>query len=357
MKVCEYPFQNFGFKRCEGTFGLELETEVPSLENYPKDFLNPVLHHGGSYVEGIGHVREYKLWNKTWKGVIDNSLRNFGVEYVMKQPHSYEGTLRAIDEFTSQTDKIAFISDAPGTSTHVHVNMQDEQVLTLFTFITTWVLLENILVEFSGETRRSNLFALSSRVASQNIQDYKKIIENFCQGQRGNVFHASENHSKYSALNVAPLSRLGSVEIRTMRGTTDNKLLKQWVTILNDILLYSRENKPSDLLRLYNKTGSHGVLSSIFSDQSFLADIDNIEARMEAQLLSTYTLVKAADWDFVRDVVWSDESKKKKQSPTEAIDAVIAQMTTAGFNPFVPQTAVAVDEFYEAEPDFGDDDD
>lgn len=363
MKLREYPFQLFGFKLCEGTFGLEIETEAPSLSSYPEGLLNPNLQDIGTYVEGLGHVRDYKLWNKAWKGVIDNSLRNFGVEYVLKQPHSYEGTLRAIDEFSSYTKDVPFIQDAPGTSVHVHINMQDEQVLTLFTYITTWVLFENLLVEFSGETRRSNLFALPSRCAHQNIIDYKRILDQFCQGTRGNVFHAPESHSKYSALNVAPLSKLGSIEIRTLRGTTDPKILKQWVTILNDILIYSRENKPSDLLRTYHKNGAAGVINSVFSDTSFLADIDNVEARVDAQLLNTYSIVKAADWDFVRDVVWQKEETKSKKKPSSPLEMDM-QQAQDWFNQQMmnytaqnaPMYAIPDPEDIDAYTDLGDDD-
>lgn len=219
---------------------------------------------------------------------------------------------------------------------------------------------ENLLVEFSGETRRSNLFALPSRCAHQNIIDYKRILDQFCQGTRGNVFHAPESHSKYSALNVAPLSKLGSIEIRTLRGTTDPKILKQWVTILNDILIYSRENKPSDLLRTYHKNGASGVINSVFSDTSFLADIDNVEARVDAQLLNTYSIVKAADWDFVRDVVWQKEEtkSKKKSSPFE----VDMQQTQEWFSQQmlntgdIPMYAIPDPEDIDAYLDLGDDD-
>lgn len=332
MKLKDYPLQNFKFKVCEGTFGIEIETEVPSVLSYPPGFLNPkTCEDTGQFVDGVGYVKEYRVWDKSWKGVVDGSLRNFGVEYIVKAPHSYEGILHAIDEFHHETKGIPFIEDAPGTSVHVHVNMQSEEILTLCTMITLWTLLENVLVEYCGEGRRSNLFARPVRVSEGNLQIYQSMITRYMNDQKG-AFLFSEGQTKYSALNVQPLDKLGSIEFRTLRGTTDPEILKGWVTILNDLLVYSRGHKPSDVLRLYNSGGPEGVLS-ILSDRSFLSSIDNIEARIDHNLEYTYRLVRTTDWDDLKNKTFEVEKKSKKvktiSSMTEAQEALY-QMITAG---------------------------
>lgn len=366
MKVCEYPYQNFQFKKTEGTFGLEIETEVLEYSNYPSGLLNPNLMDDGgpNYVEGVGHFDEYKLWGRSWKGVVDHSLRNFGVEYVMKKPHSYEGTLHAINEFCEETSAVPFLTDAPGTSVHVHVNMQSETILTLFTFITTWTLLENVLVEYSGESRRSNLFALPARVATGIIETYCTMAEQVAKGGR-NALHVSENNAKYSALNVAPIHRLGSVEIRTLRGTTSKEILTEWVTILNDILIFSRKNKPSDLLRAYHLGGAEEVIERVFSNKSFLSSIDNIPARIDSTLASVYRIVKSADWDQIRDLSFEKSTQEPKSDHwgngltlnlDQAHANILAQM--AAVDGGAPMFATVTDDDYDFEDhtDYGDDD-
>src|SRR5690606_15334602 len=204
----------------------------------------------------------------SWRGEQDGSLRNFGVEYIIKKPCNYKEMLKCIDEFVEHTKDIPFIEDAPGTSVHVHMNMQNEEIMTLFSVITLWVMFENVLTEYSGPFRRSNLYAIPSRVAEGNILQYISMMKQF-ELDRPNAFYWSEGSSKYASLNIAPLNQLGSIEFRTLRGTTDGKILKEWVTILNDLLIYSRLRTPEEIFRRYSVVGPFGMAEEVFSDVSF----------------------------------------------------------------------------------------
>ena len=192
VKLKDYPFQKFPFKPCLGTYGIEIETEVEAATSYPEGFLNPKTSDSGHFVPELNSYVEYfNLWCKSWKGVLDGSLRNFGVEYIVKKPHTYEGIIHAIDEFAEYTKDIPFIENAPGTSVHVHINMQDEEILTIFTYITTWTLFENLLIEFCGEGRRTNLFALPSRVCEGNLTNYINLVDSYL--NRTHAFSLSEH--------------------------------------------------------------------------------------------------------------------------------------------------------------------
>ena len=310
VKLKDYPLQKFQFKPSPGTFCIEIETEVEKATAYPEGFPNPKeCNSTGQFVPELNkYVKYYNLWNKSWKGILDGSLRNFGVEYIVRKPYTYRGILRAIDEFTEYTKGIPFIENAPGTSVHVHVNMQDEEVLTIFTYITVWTLFENLLIEFCGKNRRSNLFALPTRVCEGNLSIYMQMVNNYL--NRTHAFTVSEHAAKYAALNIVPLHKLGSIEIRTMRGTTDPDILKKWITILNDILVYSRGRKPSDVLREYRSVGPLGMIDRVFTDRSFLSSIDNHEARIDYMLDQVYLFVSSFDWDKVKDKTFGPKGEK-----------------------------------------------
>lgn len=335
VKLKDYPLQKFQFKPSPGTFGIEIETEVESAASYPEDFLNPKeCSDTGQFIPELNkYVKYYNLWNKSWRGVLDGSLRNFGVEYIVKKPLSYKGALSAIDEFAENTKGIPFIENAPGTSVHVHINMQDEEILTIFTYITVWTLFENLLIEFCGENRRTNLFALPTRVCEGNLSIYTQIVDNYL--NRTKAFYLSEHHAKYSALNVAPLNKLGSIEIRSMRGTTDPDILKKWVTILNDILIYSRGKKPSEVLREYRSLGPSGMIERVFSDKSFLSSIDNHEARVDYMLDQVYLFVSSFDWDEVKNKTFDSESEKGGKgvlTPQEQLEEIIHTIQSGGIS-------------------------
>lgn len=351
VKLRDYPLQKFQFKPSPGTFGIEIETEVEKATSYPEGFLNPKeCGDTGQFVPELNkYVKHYDVWNKSWKGVLDGSLRNFGVEYIVKKPHTYEGILHAVDEFAEYTKDIPFIENAPGTSVHVHINMQDEEVLTIFTYITVWTLFENLLIEFCGENRRTNLFALPTRVCEGNLSIYMQMVDQYL--NRTQAFYMSEGAAKYSALNVVPLHKLGSIEVRTMRGTTDPDVLKKWLTILNDILVYSRGRKPSEVLREYRSVGPSGMIDRVFSDKSFLSSIDNHEARIDYMLEQVYLFVSSFDWDEVRNKTFEIKDKKKTLTTEEQLHEYIQTMQSGGLNGLSPSHMI-VDEF--SEPSFDD---
>jgi len=319
MKLKEYPYQRFKFTECKGLFGMEIETEVPHEDNYPADFLN-------SWYDDEKDQTKYHLWDGSWRGEQDGSLRNFGVEYILKNPEYFNVVLQCIDEFVEYTKGIDFIKDAPGTSVHVHMNMQNEEIMTLFSVITLWVLFENVLTEYSGPFRRSNLYAIPSRVAEGNLAQYISMMKQF-ERDRPNAFNWQDGSSKYASLNIAPLNSLGSIEFRTLRGTTDGRVLKEWLTILNDLLLYSRGKTPEDIFRRYSVVGPLGLIREVFSDKGFLSSIDNIQGRIEETESRVYKIVRSVDWKVCKEKIVPEvkpEKKKKKSmmTPEEMIELV-----------------------------------
>lgn len=202
----------FRLTRHDGDFGIEIETETKQEYMYPK--------------------------SRFWKVDRDGSLRNFGVEYILKSPLSLEQCKDALEEFKDMTSALKFLV-SPYTSVHVHCNMMNETFKGMANFITTYILFENALLRYSGPERESNLFCLSFRDAEGCLDNAHTVLAaiNSKTLKRTSI---SEDAAKYSALNFATFSRIGSLEIRTFRGTHDISEIQKWLQIIQKIREFSR---------------------------------------------------------------------------------------------------------------------
>lgn len=220
----QYQFADF-----DGDFGIEIETETKNQGSYPEGLLKFNDDSEKYYCPSL----------TMWDVHRDGSLRNFGQEYVFKKPYTFEESFRALDEFARIFKDVKFIENSPSTSVHVHVNILKMTFTELANFLSIWVLYENALVEFCGETRRSNLFALPTRCSETT---YTNIVSMFTGLRKGDskAMMFSEQSVKYAALNLARMLSFGSVELRCMRGTTDVEAIKDWLRLINSIRMYAK---------------------------------------------------------------------------------------------------------------------
>lgn len=226
----------------DGTFGLEIETEAPS-----------------SY-----KIKEYSFWDVK----NDGSLRDFGKEYVLKVPLRFGEELdAALNEFKTKTAGIPFHQNSISTSVHIHVNVLPETWRTLANFLTIYTLTENILIEYSGEFRRNNLFCLPIRSVPYVQQLINTIFENVEKKNYKFSRKLEQEYIKYAALNLGTLYRFGSIEIRSFRGTTDINLIRNWVEIQNNILEFSRQDITPQIIMDSFRDQKSALLKDIFKDK------------------------------------------------------------------------------------------
>ena len=184
-----------------------------------------------------------------WTTHRDDSVRDFGQEYVLKQPLKFKDELPlALQEFEDKTKTIKFIKDPQSAGVHIHLNFLKETFLCLGNFLTLYTLFENLLIEYSGPDRKSNLFCLPICDAEET---YKNICNLFKQvankNYKGVVYN--EQNVKYAALNLAALYMYGSIEIRSFKGETDIKNINTWVSIIYSMLEYARGARdPKDIM-------------------------------------------------------------------------------------------------------------
>lgn len=222
----------------EGIFGIEIEVEGAAL-NIPR--------------------------NPYWKVDHDGSLRANPecVEYVLRQPLKYDDSILALEYLNQQhEDNGSVLNWSYRCSTHVHVNVQAEEVLTVLRLAYIYYIFENLLVKWSGNEREGNRFCL-------RLQDSYEISQTIA-----NVFsepfeHIDENRIRYAALNFASLRKYGSVEFRSLSGTTDKARIDKWLKMLLAILQAARlDQSVSDIF--YNSRedlNSYG--KKVFGEELF----------------------------------------------------------------------------------------
>lgn len=306
----------------KGEIGLEIETET--LQEYK--------------------VPQFSFWDVH----NDGSLRNVGREYVLRQPLEITKEFpEAMVEFASKTKDIKFIPDSITTSVHVHLNMLNETFVTLGNFLTLYTLVENLLVRYSGEDRKSNLFCLP-------ICDAEEIYNNIMSMMRGiggkkyAAMQFAPENTKYGALNLAALVQYGSLEIRSFRGTTDIGVIKKWVDILYSILKYARQDKlvPPQIIMAYKEKGPE-LLTDVFGEFR-----EEIRQKEEDKLIEKNFWYAASiaysirNWDKLEDI---PKPKKAKPKDLEAISQSMYQTTFEALNFDQQQNVIqAVNEIVQA---------
>lgn len=198
----------FGVTRQEGKdIGIEIEMEGENLK-YP--------------------IRQY------WKGTGDGSLRGSSLEYVLKTPVRRELTLQRLKYLKKELEEHGSIlqpSDRCGV--HIHVNCQQLTVNQVINFAIVYLILEDLLVDMCGEQRVGNLFCLRASDADKIITALR-----ICK-QENDLNHIQSSRYRYASINLAAISKFGSVEFRAFQTPKDLLKIQKWIEILLKIKDFS----------------------------------------------------------------------------------------------------------------------
>lgn len=254
--------KNSGYdhKRHTGDVGVEIETETK------EPYVHPSM--------------------KFWSPHRDGSLRDFGMEYTHIVPVSRGRELRAsLEEFRDKiVKKFPLIKDSFSTSTHVHINFLNDKWVDLANFITTYLLVENLLIRYSGPDRLSNLFCLPMCDAEAELEAHQQLFKSI-QNLQFRKMAPSPDSYKYSALNICNITKLGTMEIRSMRGLTDIDEIETWVNILLSLKDFAKTDNftPQSILQMYKDQGPR-ITRQIFGDYYRLFEFPDKEALINRNL-------------------------------------------------------------------------
>lgn len=251
---------------CRGKYGVEIEVEGSNLPT-PK---------------------------KYWRVEHDGSLRGQSCEYVMAVPRSLNGTITSIKSL-----KHAFklsggsINKSNRTGVHVHVNVQKLTAKELFTFITAYLVLEDLLVDWCGKYRVGNLFCLRTKDADYFYEYLSGVM-----GHKELVALGNDD-IRYCSINLASLRKYGSVELRAMRGSSNLDDVIDWVKIVDRVFTRSLEefNDPRTVIEAMSFSSPKEFIQRLLGDLSgALLGIPKVEEKVWGGVRRAQEVAYGHDW-------------------------------------------------------------
>lgn len=271
---------NFKSGLLKGDIGLEIECEGTHLFNSPFSYWT--CHADGSLRETGGHPP---------------------IEYVLKAPLPVPEVKEALEYLSSKLKEAGSkLVKSNRTSVHVHVNCQQLTIRELYCFLCMYLIFEELLVDWSGPERAGNLFCLRAKDSGFYINMLEGAIKN-------QSFKQWREDFRYSACNVASITKFGSLEFRSMQGTVNVEEIQTWVEILMMIKNVSLEyDNPIDIVEEFTTIGPLPFFKKIFKHDEFRKLFERVDG-LSGKL-----------WDglrLMRDVAYCCEWKpyiKKKQT-------------------------------------------
>lgn len=167
------------------------------------------------------------ITEKYWRMEEDGSLRGESKEYVLERPMSLAHARLALKYLGVMYNKYeSVVHDSVRAGVHVHVNVQKLNIIELYNFMTVYIILENMLTKYCGESREGNLFCLRTGDAEYLLHQLSEVA-------RSRRFRALVTDDlRYASMNVKALGTYGSLEFRAMRGTRDLDAIYVWAEVL-----------------------------------------------------------------------------------------------------------------------------
>ncbi len=255
----------------------------------------------GVEIEVEGARLPSELDSKYWRVDKDGSLKGESYEYVTPKPTSLEGIKEALDYLASRYKaRGSIISDSVRAGVHVHRNVQELNAKQLYTFITAYLVLEDVLVKWCGDNREGNHFCLRSKDAEWLLFQLEKAIT-----QRRLTPLKTEN-IRYGSLNCLALFKYGSLEFRAMRGTSDLDQIFNWAATIEDIYQSALTfDNPKEVVISMSGDGEEHFLKTVLPNTwKLYHKIPNYEQMIRSSARRVQMIAFTTDWD-----AWGAKSK------------------------------------------------
>lgn len=262
-----------GLKPTDGRYGVEIEAEGIRL---PRELPPP------------------------WRVENDGSLQaGFEAhEYVMHRPASLEGVHEALTTLKqAYKENKSDVRETQTSGVHVHVNVQDYTPKQLFTFITTYFVLEELLLTYCGEDRQGNHFCL-------RLKDAENIVDEFVMSaKKHQLANLKGDNIRYCSLNPCSLFKYGSLEFRAMRGTGDLNAIETWVKILDQVRLAAKNYAdPAEVAKMMSIGGEVQFVNSVLGPYADLfTQVPNYRKMVKDGVRIIQPLAFCTDWSQYRD--------------------------------------------------------
>jgi hypothetical protein len=224
-------------------------------------------------VEDVREFNDLDLLNVN--SVEDGSLRNSGREFLLP-PDTLEGQMHRLR--TLYNPKNRFIIRGPDaystrTSVHVHVNCRCLSRTSVRSIVLLYSIFEPVFFRFAGSARANNIHC---------VPLHWTHLSNYYGGALELLI---KKWSKYTALNLKPLSKLGTLEFRHLYGTDDQQVIETWLRMIRVIWEAGRNLQIKRQLVLGTMTKLKEIEQQLITDGVHKYAKEPIDFRLEDNLL------------------------------------------------------------------------
>lgn len=180
----------------------------------------------------------------------DGSLRNTGREFI-SIPMKVDDAILNFERLhaTIEYGKEAF---SERTSIHVHVDCTSLTLQECRNVVLNYALFEEFFFLMVDPSRRHNIHCVPLTETYLPFHYKQSIPEMFGR------WH------KYTALNIKPLGKFGTIEFRHMQGHNDVKLLQEWLKTIENLVAAGKTFTPNR--SLLTDVGKVNAFKEIFKD-------------------------------------------------------------------------------------------
>lgn len=193
-----------------------------------------------------------------WSTTTDGSLRN-GIELISDVMLGADAEA-AIDEvFSVITDR----NVTWRTGLHVHVDVRDKTAKELHSICSLYAVLERAMFAVEGNNRHTSRFCVPWYTQPTQIS----MIAKACiDDEVGDLSDNANRMGKYSAVNLNPISRQGSIEFRQALMNADKEHVIKWILLCQSIVENASTLTSSDILMKISSDGPTDAIRSIIGD-------------------------------------------------------------------------------------------
>lgn len=201
-----------------------------------------------------------------WSIHNDNSLRgpkgigHGGVEYITNGPIRLEQVVGNVERLRDAIRGNGGVlrMDSPRTSTHIHVNMQQEKLIDVIGCLVVFAAIEPLFLHQCGPYRDGNSFcqpSFDSGDLSEWVHNMGTLLL-----RKDPTQYDFPPRGKYASLGLHRLHDLGTIECRTFPCSMDPAVIHRWCTWLYNLRNFVR-NQTDKSFRQTVKLGLHDPMA------------------------------------------------------------------------------------------------
>lgn len=182
-----------------------------------------------------------------WARHRDASLRgDNALEFITHYGFRLGHTFNLLNDLSTHIEYVRKINKKPSlfsfserTSTHVHLDCRTLTLDQIRSFVQLYILFEDSLFEYSGASRKENIFCIPLR--KSYLLGMYNLIETYIR-----------RWEKYAAFNLTSLRDKGTVEFRHMEGNCDPYRIFRWCLLLSCLHYWATRWTRSEVRNILN---------------------------------------------------------------------------------------------------------